>query len=59
MKKATILLTLFVACYVDVAAQNKQRFMQITTIESVVSAGFGRSKMLITKEDGSQEERDM
>jgi len=36
-----------------------QKFMQITTIESVVGGGLGRSKMLITKEDGSQEERDM
>lgn len=36
-----------------------QKFMQITTIESVVGGGFGRSKMLITKDDGSQEERDM
>ena len=33
--------------------------MQITTIESVVGGGFGRSKMIITKEDGSQEERDL
>ncbi|HLF47711.1 MAG TPA: hypothetical protein VI548_14880 [Chitinophagaceae bacterium] len=33
--------------------------MQITTIESVVGGGIGRSKMIITKEDGSQEERDM
>lgn len=35
------------------------KFMQITTIESVVAGGLGRSKMIITKEDGSQEERDM
>jgi hypothetical protein len=36
-----------------------KKFMQITTIESVIGGGFGRSKMIITKEDGSQEERDM
>lgn len=36
-----------------------KKFMQITTIESVIGGGFGRSKMVITKEDGSQEERDM
>lgn len=36
-----------------------QKFMQITTIESVVAGGLGRSKMIITKEDGSQEERDL
>ncbi len=39
--------------------ETPQKFMQITTIESVVGGGFGRSKMIITKEDGSQEERDM
>jgi hypothetical protein len=33
--------------------------MQITTIESVVGAGLGRSKMVITKEDGGVEEKDM
>ncbi len=33
--------------------------MQITSMESVVGGGLGRSKMLITKEDGSQEELDM
>lgn len=33
--------------------------MQITTVESVVSGGAGRSKMIITKEDGTQEEKDM
>jgi len=36
-----------------------KKFMQVTTIESVVGGGFGRSKMVITKEDGTQEERDM
>ncbi len=36
-----------------------KKFMQITTIESVIGGGLGRSKMIITKEDGSQEERDM
>ncbi len=35
------------------------KFMQITTIESVIGGGFGRSKMIITKEDGSQEDRDL
>ena len=35
------------------------KFMQITTIESVVGGGFGRSKMIITKEDGTQEEKDL
>ena len=33
--------------------------MHVTTIESVVGGGFGRSKMVITKEDGTQEEKDL
>jgi hypothetical protein len=41
------------------SAAGKQKFMQITTIESVVAGGFGRSKIIITKDDGSQEERDL
>ena len=59
MKKTILLLTLFIAAILSGSAQEKQKFMQITTLESVVGGGFGRSKMLITKEDGSQEEREM
>jgi hypothetical protein len=36
-----------------------QKFMLITTIESVIEGGLGRSRMLITKEDGSQEDKKM
>lgn len=39
--------------------ETPKKFMQVTTIESVIGGGFGRSKMVITKEDGTQEERDM
>jgi hypothetical protein len=46
-------------CLTDLHAQNQTRYVQITTIESVVGGGVGRSKMVITKEDGSQEEKDM
>jgi len=58
MKKAVLILSL---CFALTAtyAQEKVKFMQITTIESVVGGGFGRSKMIITKEDGTQEESDM
>ena len=35
------------------------QYMQITTIESTVSGGGGRSKLIITREDGKQEEMDM
>jgi hypothetical protein len=43
----------------DTKPDTGKQFMQITTIESVVSGGAGRSKMIITKADGSQEESDM
>ena len=59
MKKSILLLALLVTAFVTALSQETQRFMQITTLESVVGGGFGRSKMIITKEDGSQEERDM
>lgn len=36
-----------------------KEFMQITTVESVIGGGIGRSKMLITNPDGSQKECDM
>ena len=35
------------------------KFIQITTIESVVNGGAGRSKMIISKDDGTTEEKDM
>lgn len=64
MKKAILILVIIFGCITDNSAQTQktetvQKFMQITTIESVVGGGLGRSKMVITKEDGSQEERDM
>lgn len=64
MKKMLITLIAFCA-FLQVSAQEQTaaepplKFMQITTIESVIGGGFGRSKMIITKEDGSQEERDL
>jgi hypothetical protein len=57
--KKTILFICFALILFAVNAQEKQKFMQITTIESVVSGGFGRSAMVVTKEDGSQEEKSM
>ena len=60
MKKylLTLLLTISLAGFVnaqDKTEGNKQ-LMQITTVESVISGGAGRSKMIITNPDGSQEE---
>jgi len=64
MKKAALFLVIILGLITNSYAQEEkpettQKFMQITTLESVVGGGFGRSKMVITKEDGSQEERDM
>jgi hypothetical protein len=62
MKKILFALALIITVSSGAFAQDIKtdaKFMQITTIESVVGAGFGRSKMLITKEDGTQEEKDL
>ena len=65
MKKLLYTLVLIAGFTTNIFAQEQskketaQKFMQITTIESVVGGGLGRSKMIITKEDGSQEEKDM
>jgi hypothetical protein len=56
-KLLTLAVVLFLSA-TDVFAQ-APRYMQITTIESVVSGGLGRSRMVITKEDGTQEEKDL
>ena len=58
MKKASILIAVLVALLsFDSMAQTK--FMQITTIESVIGGGIGRSRMLVTDENGTQTEKDM
>ena len=64
MRKIIVFIVLVVCFFITSNAQEKskeppQKFMQITTIESVVGGGLGRSKMIITKEDGSQDKRDM
>ena len=43
----------------DAKAEADKQFMQVTTIESVVSGGMGRSKMIITNPDGSQKESEL
>ncbi|HYE55725.1 MAG TPA: hypothetical protein VD996_12820 [Chitinophagaceae bacterium] len=59
MKKTLFALALIICLSSGVFAQESPRFMQITTIESVVGGGMGRSRMIITKEDGSQEEKEL
>lgn len=47
-------------CFISGLAQDSTtRYIQVTTVESVIGGGVGRSKMLITKDDGSTEEKDM
>jgi hypothetical protein len=43
----------------DTKAAPPKEFMQITTVESVVGGGMGRSKMIITNADGSQTETEL
>ncbi len=43
----------------EVKPEPVKQFMQINTVESVVSGGLGRSKMIITNPDGSQKEADL
>lgn len=65
MKKAFIILLIAAAGVFSSTkttaqtAQPQPKYVQITTIESVVTGGIGRSKMIVTKEDGSQDERDL
>jgi hypothetical protein len=64
MKTLYLLLVITIACTSSVFAQDAKtetgkQFMQITTVESVVAGGLGRSKMIITNPDGSQKEMDL
>jgi hypothetical protein len=56
---AAIALLSFSAQAQEQKSEPSKQFMQITTIESVVSGGLGRSKMIVTEADGSQKELDM
>jgi len=65
MKRILLLLTIAIAACSTVVAQDikpestVKQFIQINTIESVVAGGVGRSRMIITNPDGSQQEKDM
>jgi hypothetical protein len=61
MKKMMFVCSLLLAALTNLPAQQKPvtKFMQITTIESVVGGGLGRSRLIVTKEDGTQDEMDM
>lgn len=64
MKK--IILSLLIALAVcnslpaqEIKTETGKQFMQITTVESVVAGGLGRSRMIITHADGSQKESEL
>ncbi|MFT3679862.1 MAG: hypothetical protein QM791_06295 [Ferruginibacter sp.] len=64
MKKIIVLLIVVTTLARSVQAQDTKKeiakqFMQVTTVESVVSGGLGRSRMIVTNPDGSQKEMDM
>jgi hypothetical protein len=64
MKKFIICLSILVIAYCNSIAQETKstpikQFMQITTVESVVAGGLGRSKMVITLADGTQKETEL
>lgn len=60
MRHIIILLLVGLFAQTNLMAQKPvTKFIQITTIESVVNAGLGRSKMIISKDDGTTEEKDM
>ncbi|HRH60918.1 MAG TPA: hypothetical protein PL045_10135 [Chitinophagaceae bacterium] len=63
MKKIVIIAAVLFISANNVFAQEStaksKTFMQITTIESVVNGGLGRSKMIITNPDGTQTESNL
>lgn len=49
----------FAANAQESAPNTSKQYMQITTIESVVSGGLGRSRMIVTTADGKQKESNL
>ncbi len=56
MKKQSLL---FAFLFLALASFAQDKFIQVTTVESIIPGGLGRSKMIITKEDGTQTESDL
>lgn len=64
MKKFSFLFLFMMIMGVSAFAQESKptvpkQFMQITTIESVVAGGLGRSRMIITNADGTQSDTEL
>jgi hypothetical protein len=43
----------------DIKEPAPKIYMQVTTVESVIGGGLGRSKLIVTNPDGSQKEYEM
>ncbi len=60
MLKRTILFLVNISvCLTAFSQEKKTSIVQITTIESTVSGGAGRSRMFITSSEGKQEEKEI
>lgn len=64
MKKTLLSLAFLFALLLQLQAQEtkhetSREFMQITSIESVIGGGLGRSRLIVTNPDGSQKETEM
>lgn len=64
MKTFIFILILIASYNLNATAQEQvkeitKQFMQITTVESVIGGGLGRSRLFVTKPDGSQEEKEL
>ena len=62
MKRIILIFAFVTTAYVHTNAQDVKsttNYVQITTIESVISGGAGRSKMIISKDDSTSEEKDL
>jgi len=65
MKKISLFFLVAISISFTTIAQDQKpestvkKFMQINTVESVVAGGMGRSKMIITNPDGSQQESEL
>ncbi|MBK8441937.1 MAG: hypothetical protein IPL35_00340 [Sphingobacteriales bacterium] len=46
--------------YTETFAQGSpKQLMQVTTVESIIPGGLGRSRMIVTLPDGTQQEQDL
>ena len=64
MRKISLLFLLLIAVCFNLAAQEakpapSKQFMQITTVESVIGGGMGRSKLIVTNADGTQTDTEL